>query len=196
MKAPAFRFYPGDFWGSPDVQAMDLHEIGAYLSLISNAWLSDQTACLPDDDEKLRRWSRMSREQWQQSRETLLAKFPTHTPGIRANPRLLHEASKQEAFSASQSQKGRKGGRPKAGLKPGVSNEKPGLSVGLSPEKPSVSVSVSKSTKTKTKTSALSPSATLSQFECFTQAWCQGRSKSGPLWRSKSRPVIGCRVVK
>lgn len=27
MKSPAFRFYPADFMGSPDVQAMDLHEV-------------------------------------------------------------------------------------------------------------------------------------------------------------------------
>jgi uncharacterized protein YdaU (DUF1376 family) len=145
MKSPAFRFYPSDFWGSPDVQAMDLHEVGAYLSLMSAAWLSEEAGCLPDDDEKLRRWARMTREQWEQSRDTLLLKFPVLAPGIRANPRLYREAEKQEAFSASQSAKGRKGGRPKAGEKLGLSEAKPGLSVGLSPEKPSVSVSVSAS---------------------------------------------------
>ena len=140
-KSPAFRFYPGDFWSSPDVQAMDLHEVGAYLSLMSASWLGDQAGCLPDDQEKLRRWARMSREQWGQSRETLLSKFPVHKPGTRINPRLYREAEKQAAFSASQSEKGRKGGRPKAAEKPELSGAKPGLYTGLSPEKPSVSVS-------------------------------------------------------
>ena len=145
MKSPAFRFYPSDFWASPDVQAMDLHEVGAYLSLMSAAWLSDRPGCLPDDDDKLRRWARMTREQWSESRATLLQKFPIQEDGVRRNPRLYREAEKAESFRVSQSEKGRKGGRPKAGEKPGVSNQNPGLSVGLSPEKPSVSVSVSAS---------------------------------------------------
>lgn len=145
MKPPAFRFYPSDFWASPDVQAMDLHEVGAYVALISSAWLSDRPGCLKDEEEKLRRWSRMTREQWRDSRQALLSKFPVIEEGWRGNPRLIHEARKQDAYSASQSAKGKLGGRPKAGDKPQLTEEKPTLSPGLSPEKPSVSVSVSAS---------------------------------------------------
>jgi uncharacterized protein YdaU (DUF1376 family) len=146
MKSPAFRFYPADFMGSPDVQAMDLHEVGAYMYLLCIAWQSERHGYLSDDDDKLRRWARMSREQWSQSRETLLAKFPVFGSGWRANLRMVREAAKQDAFSKSQSEKGRRGGRPKkAGEKPEVSDSKPELSSGISPEKPSVSVSVSAS---------------------------------------------------
>lgn len=146
--SPAFKFYPSDFWGSPDVQAMDLHEAGAYMSLLSAAWLSDRPGCLKDEDEKLRRWARMTREQWTESRNLLLSKFPIIEEGWRGNPRLLREGQRQEAYSASQSAKGSLGGRPKAGAKPELSNYEPGLSVGISPEKPSVSVSVSKNKNT------------------------------------------------
>lgn len=116
--------------------------------LLCMAWQSERHGYLADDDDKLRRWSRMTREQWSQSRESLLAKFPVIETGWRANTRMIREAEKQTAFSESQSAKGKLGGRPKnpgnkAEIKPGVSNEKPELSVGLSPEKPSVSVSAS-----------------------------------------------------
>lgn len=151
-KSPAFRFYPADFMGSPDVQAMELHEVGAYLYLLFVAWQSERHGYLPDDDEKLRRWARMTREQWRESREILLSKFPIVEVGWRANPRMVIEAEKQQRFSASQSFKGRKGGRPKKN--PGLSEEKPELLSGKpgesqtkAHEKPSVSVSVSEEEK-------------------------------------------------
>lgn len=147
MKKPSFSFYPTDFWGSPDVLAMDLHEVAAYLSLLSAAWSGERYGCLPDDDDRLRRWARMTRDQWEQSRSTLLRKFPVAEVGWRVNARLLHEARKSEAYSASQSAKGKLGGRPKATEKPRLLAENPELVSGISPEKPSVSASVSASTK-------------------------------------------------
>jgi uncharacterized protein YdaU (DUF1376 family) len=143
-KSPAFRFYPGDFMGSPDVQAMDLEEVGAYLFLLCMAWQSERHGYLEDNDDRLRRLARMNHTQWARSRDLLLRKFPIVEPGWRANARMLFEADKQRSFSESQSTKGKRGGRPrKADDKPELSDEKPELSSDLSPEKPSVSVSVS-----------------------------------------------------
>jgi uncharacterized protein YdaU (DUF1376 family) len=107
-KSPAFRFYPTDFMGSPDVAAMDLHEVGAYVFLLCIAWQAERHGFLPDDEEKIRRWAKMTREQWAQSRELLLSKFPVAEPGWRSNPRLVQEAEKQEAFSSSQKDKANK----------------------------------------------------------------------------------------
>ena len=39
MKAPAFIFYTGDFLSSPDVQLMEVHEVGAYCLLLFNVVL-------------------------------------------------------------------------------------------------------------------------------------------------------------
>jgi uncharacterized protein YdaU (DUF1376 family) len=144
-KSPAFRFYPADFMGSPDVQAMDLHEVGAYLYLLCMAWQSDRHGYLPDDDEKLRRWAHMNREQWDQSREILLGKFPIVEEDWRANPRMVREADKQAAFSESQRQKANvRWGRPE---KPGESQNDAGAQPGHTEENaggiPSVSASVS-----------------------------------------------------
>jgi uncharacterized protein YdaU (DUF1376 family) len=146
MKSPAFRFYPADLWGSPDVQAMDLSEVGAYLSLLSVAWQNERHGYLQDDDSKLRRWARMTPEQWQQSRDVLLSKFPTVEDGWRANPRMVAEAEKQATFSESQRAKANKkwGNVPEvptecqedAGKMPGDIEQDAGAM-------PSVSVSVS-----------------------------------------------------
>jgi len=108
MKSPAFRFYPGDFMGSPDVQTMDLHEVGAYVLLLCVAWQQDRHGCLPDNDERLRRWSKMTRDQWTDSRDLILGKFPIVEPGLRANPRMVIEAAKQKDLSLSQQTKARK----------------------------------------------------------------------------------------
>jgi uncharacterized protein YdaU (DUF1376 family) len=147
-KSPAFRFYPGDFMSSPDVQAMDLHEVGAYMFLMCFAWESARHGYLPDQDDKLRRWAKMTREQWTESREVLLAKFPVVEEGWRANPRLVREAEKQAEYSAKQAANGSKGGRPKKpslyGENPPLSDKKPRLlkpKPDESQEKPSVSVS-------------------------------------------------------
>ena len=105
MKSPAFRFYPADFMGSPDVQAMDLDEVGGYLFLLCMAWQSDRHGYLPDDEGKLRRWAKMTHEQWEQSREILLSKFPVAEPGWRCNPRMALEADKQAVFAESQKRK-------------------------------------------------------------------------------------------
>lgn len=147
LKSPAFRFYPSDFVGSPTVQAMDLHEVGAYTLLLCTAWNAERHGYLPDDENLLRRWARMTREQWAESRNLLLSKFPVVESGWRANPRMVEEAEKQRLFSISQSAKGSKGGRPKKKLellytKPELINIKPEESPIESPEKPSVSVSV------------------------------------------------------
>ena len=75
MKAPAFMFYTGDFLSSPDVQLMEVHEVGAYCLLLFNSWQSDRPGYLPDDEHRIRRTARLTTEQWAVSRELLLSKF-------------------------------------------------------------------------------------------------------------------------
>jgi uncharacterized protein YdaU (DUF1376 family) len=147
-KSPAFRFYASDFLGSPDVQMMDNAERGVFITLLCVAWQSDRHGYLPDDENKIRRWARMSQEQWLQSREIILAQFPVVEADWRANLGLIEASEKQQVYRESQSKKGKLGGRPKkagalAETKPGVSGEKPELSSGISPRKPSVSASAS-----------------------------------------------------
>lgn len=97
MKAPAFLLYTGDFLSSPDVQLMEVHEVGAYCLLLFNSWQSDRPGYLPNDEGRLRRTARLTTQQWADSRTLLLAKFPEapDAPAMRYNPRLAAEATKQ-----------------------------------------------------------------------------------------------------
>jgi uncharacterized protein YdaU (DUF1376 family) len=146
-KSPAFRFYPADFMGSPDVQSMDLNEIGAFILLLCIAWQHDRHGYLPDDEDRIRRWARMNPQQWIISREMLLGKFPIIEPGFRGNPRMIREAEKQAEFSAKQSSNGKQGGRPRKAVgfenKPVASEMKANENPNPPEMKPSVLDSVS-----------------------------------------------------
>lgn len=125
-KAPAFLLYAGDFLSSPDVQAMDTREVGAYCLLLFNAWQGDMPGHLPNNEERLRRLTKMSAAEWAVSRELLLSKFPEAENGLtRYNPRLIVEAQKQAANRAKKSANGKRGGRP--------SSKKPLLSTDSAP---------------------------------------------------------------
>jgi uncharacterized protein YdaU (DUF1376 family) len=127
MKAPAFLFYAGDFLSSPDVQAMDTREVGAYLLLLLNAWQGDLPGHLPNNEDRLRRLTRLTVAEWEVSRELLLSKFPVADMGhTRYNPRMVTEAEKQAENRRKQAENGKRGGRPK---KPTESQNNPPLSV-------------------------------------------------------------------
>lgn len=112
-KAPAFLFYAGDFLSSPDVQAMDTREVGAYCLLLLNAWQGDLPGHLPNNEDRLRRICRMTVAEWEVSGELLLSKFPVADMGhTRYNPRLVAEAQKQAENRAKKSENGKRGGRP------------------------------------------------------------------------------------
>jgi uncharacterized protein YdaU (DUF1376 family) len=111
-------FYTGDFLSSPDVQLMEVHEVGAYCLLLFNSWQSDRPGYLPADENRIRRTARLTTEQWATSREMLLSKFPLapDDPSHRHNPRLVQEAVKQAIKRERLAANGRKGGRPEKQL--------------------------------------------------------------------------------
>lgn len=137
-KSPAFRFYPSDFMGSPDVQSMELSEVGAYTFLLCVAWQQDRHGTLPDDDSRLRRWARMSVDQWRESRDLILSKFPVIEDGLRGNKRMMDESDKQKRFSESQKKKVENRWKNR-----GNTESIPGYGVEDTRVLPSVSVSVS-----------------------------------------------------
>lgn len=195
-KSPAFRFYPSDFMGSPDVQSMELAEVGAYTFLLCVAWQQDRHGTLPNDDARLRRWSRMSADQWSYSRDIILAKFPVIEEGLRGNKRMMDEAAKQERFSESQRMKS-----AKRWDMPKVSHDDaetmPGDIIEEPRGNPSVSVSVSKKQIHK----EASPSVQLPAFisEDLWASWETHRKglakKKGP-WTNQAAKIFISKCVK
>lgn len=160
VKAPAFQMYTGDFLSSPDVQMMDTREVGAYCLLLFNAWQSNLRGHLPNDEGKFRRLTRMTVEQWAESREILLGKFPVAEGGAtRYNPRLVLVAEEQDEYRRKQAANGAKGGRPKKN--PNESQNNPPLSTA----NPSLSVENPTGNPNKSPSPSPSPSTSSLQSE-------------------------------
>jgi len=90
--------YAGDFLSSPDVLLMYTHEVGAYMLLLLNSWQGDRPGYLLNDENRLMRTTRLTVEQWAESKEILLKKWPVvnEDSSLRYNPRLVKEAAKQQ----------------------------------------------------------------------------------------------------
>lgn len=72
---PYFPFYPNDFVGDGRVEAMETNAVGAYILLLCKAWYEKPAGTLPDDDELLSRWARMSRIDWSKIKSSVMSAF-------------------------------------------------------------------------------------------------------------------------
>ena len=100
MKSYSFYFNTSDWLASPAVRMMSKAERGVYIGLLALAWESPIQGTLPASTDKVRRLAEMSLDEWAESGETLLEKFPLSECGTyRFNPRLLVEAAKEQARS-------------------------------------------------------------------------------------------------
>lgn len=184
MKAPAFLFYTGDFLSSPDVQLMEAHEVGAYCLLLFNSWQSNRSGYLPDDENRLRRIARLTAQQWAESRDLLLGKFPLapDAPALRHNPCLTQETAKQAAKRARLAANGRKGGRPEKQL---LSENSPALPEQstekqlLSPNKQKLPKKKQLLPKDKAIEKAFNLSFTTSYVQTHAVIWMDKKEKSG-----------------
>lgn len=150
-KSPAYQRYPAEQLADPDNALMSLKELGAVTLLLDYSWLREPQGRLPADEDIIRRLARMDSSEWTESRGIILKKFPTSPDGAyRANPAILAQVEKQEAFRKKQAENGRAGGRPpkNPGLSgfPADSDEPdqnnpslPGENPGLSKQNPSLS---------------------------------------------------------
>ncbi len=117
MKSPAFSFYVRDWLCSKTVSKMHSESIskqcsrmvGAYVYLLCEAWLEIPQATLPDDDFELARMAKVTPDEWQTIKPTIMLAFQKDSSGRLYNDRQMREANKQQARSKS----GSKGGSQK-----------------------------------------------------------------------------------
>lgn len=120
-KSPAFQFYPADWLGSADIMTMTPAEEGAFIRLLSIAWLQDDCG-LPDNDQALARLSRLGQHWFAGPNGTAMAQpLQGYGGGIALrkkfvarggrlyNERLLLEREKQAARRSEKSEAGKKG---------------------------------------------------------------------------------------
>lgn len=95
MKSPGFTFYPRDWICSGAVAEMTGDQVKAYMYLLSAAWLQDDRATLPADDDRLAALARVSRETWDVTKPLIMTKFTKNENGRLVNDRLWAEHQKQ-----------------------------------------------------------------------------------------------------
>jgi len=121
-KPPAFQFYANDWLGSTQIMLMTPAEEGAYIRLLAIAW-NDPDCCLPNDDEKLAKLSRLG-EAWLNGSGAIIRKCFTVKGDKIYNERLLREKRKIEQFRKERSESGKRGAESKWGKMPGSARKK------------------------------------------------------------------------
>ena len=111
-EAPAVQFYFGDFLN--DTAHMTLEERGAYMTLLSYAWINEG---LPLEEKKIRTLLGISPHKYSKVWPEIKSKFFA-LPDRYVNPRMEEERGKQAAYRAKQAAAGRKGGQAKASSNP------------------------------------------------------------------------------
>jgi uncharacterized protein YdaU (DUF1376 family) len=123
-KAPAMPLFCGDYL--KDTPDLSLEEHGAYLLLLMYTW-ANGCKPLPDDDDRLARRLRVTRERWQKKLRPVLEPLFDLTDGTWRSHRLEKEWAYVQERIAHKREIGAKGGRPRTkppenGPKPSASN--------------------------------------------------------------------------
>ena len=63
------------WYSSPTVDEMTGEQVKAYLYLLCRAWLSEPMGYLPNDDDKLARIAKVTPQEWQAMRDSIMCKF-------------------------------------------------------------------------------------------------------------------------
>lgn len=93
-RPPAFLFYPDDFSSDGKVEAMTTEEVGAYMLLLCKAWREEPPGSLPNDDDVLARWARLSSSVWAEVKARVLAPFSLGTDNRWYQGRMRREFEK------------------------------------------------------------------------------------------------------
>ncbi len=73
---PAGFVFEVDVFESDNVvEAMSTEQVGAYIRLLCKAWREKPPGTIPDDDEILARWARLTPKQWIAARDRVLKAF-------------------------------------------------------------------------------------------------------------------------
>lgn len=110
-KTPCFQYYPADMLSSPCVAIMTTEQFGAYMLLLSYAWL-DEFCSVPDDDAELAVLTRMGEGWFKGASQVVRRCFEPHPqmPGRLVNVRLVEERVKQMEWREKSAAGGRKSG--------------------------------------------------------------------------------------
>jgi len=107
-KPPYFPFFPADFASDGVVESMPTEGVGAYILLLCKAWSQSPAGTIPDDDDVLARWARLTPQRWAELRPAVLAAFVRGKDGRFHQKRMKAEYAKLMKLLQSRSHGGRK----------------------------------------------------------------------------------------
>lgn len=105
MKSPAFSFYVRDWICSATIARMTGEQVKAYMYLLCAAWLQDEVATLPADDESLAAFARVDPATWERIKPLIMTKFEASGNGRVYNDRQMAEHMKQQNKSIAGAQR-------------------------------------------------------------------------------------------
>lgn len=113
-KPPAFRLYVYDLLSDRHVIRQTNEQFGSYVRLLCYAWLEEETGTLPDDDEVLAAYAKMTPDEWARNRAAIVRCFQQGDgphDGKLLQKRMMSERQKQLDYSEQQAKAGRASGR-------------------------------------------------------------------------------------
>jgi uncharacterized protein YdaU (DUF1376 family) len=112
---PAYLKYPKDFLTDAKVVAMSTLGVGCYTLLLDLSWFETPVASVPNDDGALARMCRVSPDEWQELKSTVLAPWRLGKDGRWHQKRLRAEYDKILRSRKAKSDAGRLGAKVKYG---------------------------------------------------------------------------------
>jgi uncharacterized protein YdaU (DUF1376 family) len=109
---PYFNFYPNDFLTSENVTEMDAEQVGVYIMLLAQSWISKNPGYIPGDETRAAKWGRISVERWREISAGVLSAFVKQPDGSYLQPRLKLEYDKSTALHEAR----RRGGAATKGI--------------------------------------------------------------------------------
>jgi uncharacterized protein YdaU (DUF1376 family) len=104
-KPKAMMFYPEVWLASPDVLVMSPATRSGYHDILCFMWLHGGS--LPDDEEALRKFSRLSAREWKEGRAEILARLRRTDDGRYTHGRLAEEYERAVAGLERKSERGK-----------------------------------------------------------------------------------------
>src|SRR5581483_3727308 len=107
-EAPYFPFWAKDWRSSESVQLMSLAERGAFVELLTIAWLASEEPCtIPSDETKQAVLLRISPREWRKLAPRVLAEFEAAGSGRLRNAKLYKVYSEMQAKHLRHSEGGK-----------------------------------------------------------------------------------------
>jgi len=109
---PYIPFNIADFLADDKVALMSTEEVGAYILLLCRAWQQDRPGAVPDNDEYLAAWTRLSPLRWNQIKDKVLLPFtynPSCPGGEWVQERMARDHAGISETLAQRSEAGKKG---------------------------------------------------------------------------------------